>query len=110
MSIYHRKTHAFNPELMNQLNRSMLESLIIVFLLISLSLECLNRVGYSIKRKLSQVDFYTDKQSQIRAIENSFECAKQPITKHFSKQGVFPEQEMPIFPDFDVSRYSNALV
>ena len=63
----------------------------------------MNRVGYSIKRKLSQLDFYKDKESQIEAIEKSFEAAKQPITKHFSKQGVYPEQEMPIFPDFDVS-------
>lgn len=79
-----------------------------------------SKVGYSIKRKLSQIDFYKDRDSQIKAIEKSFEAAKLPvclffcfflviytfiffkIDKHFSKQGVFPLQVLPICPDFNV--------
>ncbi len=38
-----------------------------------------SKVGYSIKRKLSQIDFYKDRDSQIKAIKKSFEAAKQPV-------------------------------
>jgi hypothetical protein len=39
----------------------------------------ISRIGYSLKRKISQFDFYKDRDSQIRAIEKSFETAKQPV-------------------------------
>ncbi len=38
-----------------------------------------SKLGSSIKRKLSQIDFYKDRESQIKAIEKSFDAAKQPV-------------------------------
>ena len=38
-----------------------------------------SKLGSSIKRKLSQIDFYKDRDSQIKAIEKSFDAAKQPV-------------------------------
>ena len=39
------------------------------------------RVGYTIKRKIKEIDFYKDRESQIEAIEKSFIAAKKPVNK-----------------------------
>ncbi len=41
------------------------------------------RVGYTIKRKIKEIDFYKDRESQIEAIEKSFIAAKKPVNKFF---------------------------
>lgn len=43
-----------------------------------------------------------DRDSQIRAIEKTFEDNKKPIEKHYSKPNVYPVEISPIFPDFKV--------
>lgn len=43
-----------------------------------------------------------DREAQIRAIEKTFEDAKIPIEKHYSKPGVVPLEVLPVFPDFKV--------
>ena len=45
---------------------------------------------------------YMDRESQIAAIEKTFEDVKKPVEKHYSKPGVTAVAEMPVFPDFDV--------
>eukprot|EP00731_Ephydatia_muelleri_P028172 Em0019g1045a len=60
------------------------------------------KVGYSVKKKLQGLDVYKDRASQITAIETTFEAAKQPIDKHYSKPGVQAKEVLPLFPDFDL--------
>ena len=43
-----------------------------------------------------------DREAQICAIEKTFEDAKKPIEKHYSKPGVVPVEVLPVFPDFKV--------
>ena len=45
-------------------------------------------------------DLYKDKDSQISAIENTFEAAKEEIKFHYSKQGLEAEWVRPVYPDF----------
>jgi hypothetical protein len=60
-------------------------------------------VGYTIKQKLKETgSFYKNRDSQIEAIEHLFEAVKKTVQKHYSKQGVYAVQELPIFPDFEV--------
>lgn len=68
------------------------------------------KVGYSVKKKLQDTDIYKDRASQIAAIEQTFEAAKQPITKHYSKPGVVPKEILPVFPDFELWKYPFAQV
>lgn len=43
-----------------------------------------------------------DRESQIKAIEKTFEDNKKPIERHYSKQNVVPVEILPIYPDFKV--------
>ena len=43
-----------------------------------------------------------DRESQIRAIEKTFEDNKKTIDKHYSKSNVHPVEVFPVFPDFKV--------
>lgn len=69
-----------------------------------------NKVGYSVKKKLQGMDVYKDRASQIAAIEATFEAAKQPIAKHYSKPGVEAKEVLPLFPDFELWRLPFAQV
>lgn len=85
------------------------------------------KVGYSIKKnfKVSEMDFvvfilslfatwlnffrslqeevlYMDRESQIKAIEKTFEDNKKPVEKHYSKPNVTPVEILPMYPDFKV--------
>lgn len=51
-----------------------------------------------------------DRDSQIKAIEKTFEDNKKPIEKHYSKPGVTPVEVMSMFPDFDMWKYPCAQV
>ena len=46
------------------------------------------------------MDLYKDRDSQIEAIEASFEAAKKSITKHESNKNIKPVEILPFFPDF----------
>lgn len=72
-----------------------------------------SRVGYHLKKMQKDEDVYKDRESQIAAIEKTFEDAKLPIEKHFNKPGVhavevgspygqeiFEEVSIPTFPFF----------
>ena len=64
------------------------------------------KVGFSIKKTFKEDNFYLDHDSQIRAIEKTFEDAKKPIEKHYSKPGVTAVEVLPILPDFNVNKQS----
>ncbi|XP_004922631.1 RNA polymerase II-associated factor 1 homolog [Bombyx mandarina] len=68
------------------------------------------KVGYNVKKIFSEETLYMDRESQIKAIEKTFEDNKRPIEKHYSKPGVTPVEVMPIFPDFDMWKYPCAQV
>ncbi|KAF2903243.1 hypothetical protein ILUMI_02939 [Ignelater luminosus] len=68
------------------------------------------KVGYSIKKNLKNETLYMDRDSQIKAIEKTFDDAKIPIEKHYSKPNVVPVEVLPIFPDFMLWKYPCAQV
>ncbi|CAL1527539.1 unnamed protein product [Lymnaea stagnalis] len=68
------------------------------------------KVGFKIKRIMKEEDLYKDRESQINAINNTFEKAKHPIQKHYSKPGVTPVQVMEVFPDFKLWKHPFAQV
>ncbi|XP_041968982.1 RNA polymerase II-associated factor 1 homolog isoform X2 [Aricia agestis] len=68
------------------------------------------KVGYNVKKIFSEETLYMDRDSQIKAIEKTFEDNKKPIEKHYSKPGVTPVEIMPVFPDFEMWKYPCAQV
>ncbi|XP_014677153.1 PREDICTED: RNA polymerase II-associated factor 1 homolog [Priapulus caudatus] len=59
------------------------------------------KIGYSVRKKFKEDDMYKDRESQLQAIDKSFEQANEPIAKHYSKPGVTPVEVLPLFPDFN---------
>lgn len=43
-----------------------------------------------------------DRDSQIKAIEKTFEDNKKPIERHYSKPNIVPVEILPVYPDFKV--------
>lgn len=68
------------------------------------------KVGYSIKKNFKEETLYMDRDSQIKAIEKTFQDNKIPIEKHYSKAGVVPVEVLPVFPDFKLWKYPCAQV
>ncbi|XP_074789570.1 RNA polymerase II-associated factor 1 homolog isoform X1 [Athene noctua] len=58
------------------------------------------KIGVSVKQQFTEEEIYKDRDSQIAAIEKTFEDAQKPITQHYSKPRVTPVEVMPVFPDF----------
>lgn len=48
-----------------------------------------------------------DRDSQIKAIEKTFEDSRKPIERHYSKPNVVPEIIRPVYPDFKVSLFQH---
>ena len=67
-----------------------------------------NKIGVSVKKKLQGKDLYKDRESQIEAIEQTFEAVTQTIPNR--KNGVYPVEVAHVFPDFDNWRYPFAQV
>ncbi|CAI5452094.1 unnamed protein product [Caenorhabditis angaria] len=59
------------------------------------------KLGYNLKKNQQVDDMYRDRQSQIDAINKTFEDVKKPITKHYNKKGVHAVEECFVFPDFE---------
>lgn len=68
------------------------------------------KVGYSIKKNFKNETLYMDRDSQIKAIEKTFEDSKKPIEKHYSKANVVPLEVLPVYPDFNLWKYPCAQV
>lgn len=92
-----------------------------------------SRIGFNMRRMLKEEQhLYRDRQSQIDAIEATFEAARKPvgdkntskflghfldsiyfrlqITKHHSKPNVHAIDVLPLLPDFDIWRHPCAQV
>ncbi|GLG96208.1 Rna polymerase ii-associated factor 1-like protein [Gryllus bimaculatus] len=68
------------------------------------------KVGYSIKKNFKDETLYMDRDSQIKAIEKTFEDSKKTIEKHYSKPNVVPVEVLPVYPDFKIWKYPCAQV
>lgn len=55
-------------------------------------------------------NIYTDRESQLEAIEKTFTDVKVPLNMHYSKPGVHVVEELPVYPDFDLWKYPCAQV
>jgi len=60
------------------------------------------KIGVSVKQQFTEEEIYKDRDSQITAIEKTFEDAQKSISQHYSKPRVTPVEVMPVFPDFKV--------
>lgn len=60
------------------------------------------KVGFNVKKKFQGTDIYKDRESQIAAIESTFDAAQRPILRHPTKPGVTPLEVLPVFPDFQM--------
>ncbi|NP_001086458.1 RNA polymerase II-associated factor 1 homolog [Xenopus laevis] len=58
------------------------------------------KIGVSVKQQFTEEDIYKDRDSQISAIEKTFDDAQKDISQHYSKPRVTPVEVMPVFPDF----------
>uniref|UniRef100_UPI00358FF420 RNA polymerase II-associated factor 1 homolog n=1 Tax=Myxine glutinosa TaxID=7769 RepID=UPI00358FF420 len=58
------------------------------------------KIGVSVKQQFTEDDIYKDRESQITAIEKTFEDVKKEIETHYSKPRVHPTEILPVFPDF----------
>lgn len=53
---------------------------------------------------------YMDRDSQIKAIEKTFEDNKKPIERHYSKANVVPVEVLPVYPDFKVLNSATVII
>ncbi|KAL7825380.1 hypothetical protein AOLI_G00325870 [Acnodon oligacanthus] len=58
------------------------------------------KIGVSVKQQFTEEEIYKDRDSQIAAIEKTFEDAQKNIAQHYSKPRVTPVEVLPVFPDF----------
>ncbi|XP_031729380.1 RNA polymerase II-associated factor 1 homolog isoform X2 [Anarrhichthys ocellatus] len=58
------------------------------------------KIGVSVKQQFTEEEIYKDRDSQISAIEKTFEDAQKAIAQHYSKPRVTPVEVLPVFPDF----------
>uniref|UniRef100_A0A667XXE4 RNA polymerase II-associated factor 1 homolog n=1 Tax=Myripristis murdjan TaxID=586833 RepID=A0A667XXE4_9TELE len=58
------------------------------------------KIGVSVKQQFTEEEIYKDRDSQIAAIEKTFEDAQKSIAQHYSKPRVTPVEILPVFPDF----------
>uniref|UniRef100_UPI003AADB688 RNA polymerase II-associated factor 1 homolog isoform X2 n=1 Tax=Centroberyx gerrardi TaxID=166262 RepID=UPI003AADB688 len=58
------------------------------------------KIGVSVKQQFTEEEIYKDRDSQIAAIEKTFEDAHKSIAQHYSKPRVTPVEVLPVFPDF----------
>lgn len=68
------------------------------------------KVGYNVRKNMKEEEIFLDKESQIKAINQTFDAAQKPIEKHPTKPDVYATREMSLFPDFDMWKYFYAHV
>src|SRR5687768_32948 len=59
---------------------------------------------------MKEETLYMDRESQIQAIDKTFEAAKRPIKEHPGKPGIYPVDIFPVLPDFSLWKYPFAQV
>jgi RNA polymerase II-associated factor 1 len=68
------------------------------------------KVGYNVKKSFAEETLYMDRETQIRAIEKTFDDSKLPINSHYVKPNVTPVEIYPVYPDFANWKYPCAQV
>uniref|UniRef100_A0A1L8DGW4 RNA polymerase II-associated factor 1 homolog n=1 Tax=Nyssomyia neivai TaxID=330878 RepID=A0A1L8DGW4_9DIPT len=68
------------------------------------------KVGYNVKKSLREETLQMDRDTQIRAIQKTFQDSEVPLTKHYSKPNVTAVEVFPLFPDFKNWKYPCAQV
>ncbi|ESO12345.1 hypothetical protein HELRODRAFT_93221 [Helobdella robusta] len=68
------------------------------------------RVGFNINKKITDEILYKDRDSQIKAINATFDAASKPIHEHYSKPNVVPVEVLPLLPDFEMWKHPFAQV
>ncbi|KAH9380249.1 hypothetical protein HPB48_018207 [Haemaphysalis longicornis] len=68
------------------------------------------KVGYNVKKLFKEEDLYMDRESQINAINKTFEEAQKPVEAHYSKPNVRAVEVLPLFPDSELWKYPFAQV
>lgn len=68
------------------------------------------KVGYNVKKSLREETLYMDRETQIKAIETTFEDNKKTITSHYCKPNVVPVEDYAVYPDFVNWKYPCAQV
>uniref|UniRef100_A0A1E1XAW8 RNA polymerase II-associated factor 1 homolog n=1 Tax=Amblyomma aureolatum TaxID=187763 RepID=A0A1E1XAW8_9ACAR len=68
------------------------------------------KVGYNVKKLFKEEDLYMDRESQINAINKTFEEAQKTVEGHYSKPNVRPVEVLPLFPDSELWKYPFAQV
>ncbi|KAJ6640617.1 RNA polymerase II-associated factor 1 like [Pseudolycoriella hygida] len=58
------------------------------------------KVGFNVKKSFVEETLYMDRDTQIKAIEKTFEDSKKDIKQHYSKPNVTAVEILPFFPDF----------
>lgn len=64
------------------------------------------KVGYNVRKNMINDQVFLDKESQIKAINETFEASQTPIEKHPTKADVYATNVMPLLPDFDTWKYT----
>jgi len=67
-------------------------------------------IGFTVRKKMNVDDLYMDRDSQVTAIEKTFEDALKPITHHYSKPHIHPVEVVPVLPDSNMWKYPCAQV
>lgn len=68
------------------------------------------KVGYNVRKNMKEEEIFLDRDSQIKAINRTFDAAQEPIGKHPTKPDVYATREMPLFPDGEMWKYCFAHV
>lgn len=63
------------------------------------------KIGYTVRKSMKEDQIFLDKESQIKAINLTFEAAQKPIEKHPTKPDVYAENVLPLLPDFAMWKY-----
>lgn len=58
------------------------------------------KVGFNVKKAFVEETLYMDRDTQIVAIQKTFDEAKVPLLQHYSKPNVHAVETFPLFPDF----------
>lgn len=68
------------------------------------------KVGFNVKKSFVEETLYMDRDTQIVAIEKTFEETKAPLQQHYSKPNVTAVETYSLFPDFTNWKYPCAQV
>lgn len=63
------------------------------------------KVGYNVRKNMKEDEIFLDRESQIKAINQTFEAAQMPLERHPTKPDVVATKVMPLFPDVEMWKY-----